>query len=325
MNIKEILNKELEDLDIEELRLWNIDSSIDGVLMPDYDSFVDKILVISKLCNQKDNNKINYLFGMGLGIELALQGNVIGRRKNNNCYPYRKHNEIYLYDVDKNNNYFYNSESPLFKVFNCLVYDKTSTTILNNMPVDLMDNNYDMVMIHNHKILIPCLEILFLDSYLSGGMDKRVEGADYELLIREYELDVNKVISYLENYYINYLIDNSDSRYDNLALEQISAIERILNTGKRADRSLFSLEEQISSYPTGKNLKYAGIYVDLWIPIDVDSVIYKNGGYKIVDDKYMEKLKTRVRLYKENEMQRYEEIAVNIKKMLERSDTNEVI
>lgn len=320
MNIKEFLNKKINDFDIENLRLWNIDTSIEGILMPDYDSFVEKVLMMCKLWNQKDDNKINYLFGMGIGIELALQGNVIGRRKNNNCYPYRSHNEIFLYNVDNSNNNFYNNNAFL-RVFNRVeLYDKKSTFVLNDMPKDLMDNNYDMVMIHNHKVLIPCLEILFLDSYLSGGMERRVEGADYELLIREYDLDIDKVISYLENYYINYLINNSDSRYDSLVEEQISAIERILNTGKRADRSLFNLEEQISSYPTGNNLKYAGIYVDLWIPIDVDSVVYKNGGYKIIDNKYIEKLKTRVRLYKENEMQRYEEIAINIKRLLERSD-----
>ena len=215
--------------------------------------------------------------------------------------------------------------SIIYNVFNNIrIYNKNCTFILSDMPYDLMDNNYDMVMIHNHKILIPCLELLFLDSYLSGGMDRRVEGADYELLIREYELDSDKVVSYLENYYINPLINN-DNKYDNLVEEQISAIERILNTGKRADRSLFSLEEQISSYPVGNNLKYAGIYVDLWIPLDVDSVIYKKGGYKIIDENYIEKLKTRVKLYKENELQRYEDIAINIKKMLERSDSDEII
>ena len=319
MNIREYIDKELNDIDIEKLRLWNIDTSDEGVIMPDYYSFVDKILIISKLCKQKEDDRINYLFGMGVGIELALQGNVIGRCKNNNCYPYRPHSEIYLYNVDNKNIEFYNSN--LFKVFNkCKILNKDKTYMLNGLSNDLLDNNYDMVMINNHKVLIPCLEILFLDSYLSGGMDKRVEGYDYQLLIREYKLDVDKIINYLENYYVNYLIDNFDSKYDNLVEEQISAIERILNTGKRADRSLFNLEEQISSYPTGNNLKYAGIYVDLWIPLDVDSVVYKNGGYKIIDNKYIEKLKSRVRLYKENEMQRYEEIAIKIKKMIEGSD-----
>ena len=316
MNIREVLNKKLEDLDIDELRDWNLDSSVDGVLMPNYYTFVDKVLTMITLYKQIDENKINYLFGMGIGIELALQGNVIGRCKNNNCYPYREHNEIYLYAVDDK---IYNSL--LFKVFNKFqMFDKSKTYMLNKLPDDLLDNNYDIVMIHNHKVLIPCLEILFLDSYLSGGMDRRMEGTDYELLIKEYKLDVDKVINYLENYYINNLIDNNDEKYDSLVEEQISAIERILSTGKRADRSLFNLEEQISSYPKGNNLKYAGIYVDLWIPLDVDSIVYKNGGYKIKDDKYIDKLKSRVKLYKENEIQRYEEIAINIKKMLERSD-----
>ena len=321
MNIREILKKDIDEFDIEALRLWNIDSSVDNKLMPDYETFVDKVLVINKLWPQIVDGKINYLFGMGIGIELALQGNVIGRRKNNNCYPYRSHNDIYLYDVDS-----INDNNLLSRVFkNVFLFDKKNTYTLNGLSSDLLDKNYDMVMIHNHKILIPCLEILFLDSYLSGGMDKRVEGADYLLLIKEYDLDIDRVISYLEEYYINYLINNTDSRYDNLLEEQISAIERIINTGKRADRSLFSLEEQISSYPKGNNLKYAGIYVDLWIPLEVDSIIYKDGSYKIDNNNYIEKLKTRISLYKENEMQRYEEITLNIKKLLERSDDDETI
>lgn len=316
MNIKEILNKNLEDSDIENLRRWNLDTSIDGVLMPDYDTFVEKVLIAIKLWNQLEEDKINYLFGMGVGIELALQGNVINRPKKNNCYKYRAHNELYIYNVDKQNNNFYNNNKDFFRVFNIEeLYPKTRTTMLHNVDMNLMDNNYDTVLIHNQKILIPELEILFLDSYLSGQMSKRSEGADYQLLINEYDLNIDKIVSYLERYYINYNISFSNSKYDNLVEEQISAIERILNTGKKVDRSLFNLEEQISSYPKGSNFKYAGIYVDLWIPLDVESVVYNKGSYKIQDLNYINKLKDRVYLYKENDLQRYEEIIEDVKKL----------
>lgn len=319
MDIRQIINKKIEDSDIENLRLWNIETSIEGILMPNYDTFVDKVLLMNFLWEQVSDNKINYLFGMGIAIELALQGNVINRAKKNKCYPYRSHNEIYLYNVDKQHNNFYNNTITFFKVFNNVnIYPKTSTTMLHNLDNNLLDNNYDTVLIHNHKLLIPKLEILFLDSYLSREMSKREEGHDYELLIKEYDLDLDLILRYLEEYYINYNISIGNSKYDNLVDEQIKAIERILDTGKKVDRSLFNLEEQISSYPKGNNFKYAGIYVDLWIPLSVDSVVYNKGSYKIEDENYINKLKDRVYLYRENDLQRYEEITENIKDLFMR-------
>ena len=316
MNIKQILDTNVNDIEIDKLKLWNINTTTDGIFMPTYDTFIEKILLITHLFNQETNKKINYLFGMGVAIELALQANVYKRKKSNNCYSYREHNSLYLYNVDKENNNFYNSNNPLFKVFsNINVLNKTNTTNLHNLANDFLDNNYEIVYLYNHKILIPKLEILFLDSYLSKQPSKREAGHDYELLIKEYELDLDKIISYLEEYYINYQISISDSKYDNLIEEQISAIERILNTGKKVDRSLFNLEEQISAYPKGKDYKYAGIYVDLWIPLSIDSIEYNKGSYKIKDDKYINKLKNRIYLYKENELQKYEQITENIKKL----------
>lgn len=309
VDIRKILNEEIKEKDLENYRIWNVDTTIQGVSMNDYDTFVDKVLLASHIWPQlNEDGIINYLFGLGIGIELALQGDVIGRRKNNNCFEYREHYNMYLYGLRENNNEFN-------KIFRPITFNRYNTLELHNLDENLLATSYDVVRIHNHKVYIPSLEILFLDSYLSREMNKRQSGCDYELLMREYDLDVNRIISYLERYYINYLISIGDSKYDSLADEQIKAIENIINNGKRVDRSLFNLEEQISAYPKGSNFKYAGIYVDLWIPISADSVVYNSGSYKIMDDNYMNKLKNRVYLYKENDLQRYEEITMNIKNL----------
>ena len=311
MDIRQILTQDISTIELDKLKLWNINTTIDEVFMPTYDTFIDKVLLITHLLQQQTDNKINYLFGMGIAIELALQGNVYHRKKSNNCYKYRPHNSIYLYNISNDFNY-----NILYKVFNNInIYNKNNTANLHYLTDDYLDNNYDIVYINNHKILIPSLELLFLDSYLSKETSKREEGYDYQLLLDEYELDLDKIINLLEDYYIKYQIKINNNKYDNLLEEQISAIERILNTGKKVDRSLFSLEDQISAYPKGKDLKYAGIYVDLWLPLTIDSIEYNKGSYKIKDDKYIEKLKNRIYLYKENELTRYEEITENIKKI----------
>ena len=66
---------------------------------------------------------------------------------------------------------------------------------------------------------------------------------------------------------------------------------------------------------TYTNLAYASIYVDLWIPLYIDSIEVIDGVYKITDSNYIDKLKNRIYLYKEKDMQKYELIIENIKKL----------
>ena len=204
MDIYKLLNKEVLDYnDIKEIRNYHIDTSSEGVMVKTYDDFINKILLMIKLWPQKEGNTINYLFGSGIGIELALQGNVIGRKKNNNCYSYRPHNDIILYDV-KILDYEDEKDSYNFKEAfgNIEFYPSYELKVLSNINSNLLDTNCETVVINNHKVLIPELEILFLEKYLQRELVSREEGYDYKLLFNEYELDVDKIINYLEDYYI---------------------------------------------------------------------------------------------------------------------------
>ena len=326
MDIYKLLNKEVLDYnDIKEIRNYHIDTSSEGVMVKTYDDFINKILLMVKLWPQKEGNNINYLFGSSVGLELALQGNVVGKKKNNNCYTYRPHNEIILYNV-KIIDYEDTQDSYNFKEAfgNIEFYPSYELKVLSNINNDLLDKNYETVIINNHKVLIPELEILFLEKYLQRELVSRSEGYDYELLFNEYELDIDKILNYLEDYYIKPKISKDEEYYNELLGRQIKAIERILNNGGKIITNLENLELQIDAFPKGKNMNYAGISIDLWIPLNIKSITFKNKYYYIDDKKYLEKLKQRIKIYSESEYQRYEEIVVDIQNMARNKEKNNI-
>lgn len=319
MEIYKLLNKEvLNYSDLKDIRNYHIETSSEGIKFKTYDDFINKILLMTKIWSQIDNNKVNYLFGNSIAIEIALQGNVVGRKKNNYCYPYREHNDVILYDV-KIFDYEDTEDSNDFRntFGNVEFYPSNETKILTMLPKDLLDKTVETVIVNNKKILIPELEILFLESYLNRELISREEGYDYELLFNEYELDVDKIINYLEEYYIKPKINSDYEYYSNLLDKQIKSIERILNNGGKIAANLDNLELQISSFPKGRNMIYAGINVDLWIPLAIDSIGYNKDKHYFIDDvSYIDKLKKRINIYSENEYQRYEEILVDIQNMV---------
>ena len=261
MDIYKLLEKEEFNYeDIKEIRKYHLDTYNEGIVISNYQEFINKIFLIVKLWPQKEKNNINYLFGGELAIELALQGNVLNRRKNNHCYPLKKHSEIVLYDVKEVELGDTKGSANVKDAFgNIEYYSGAETKSLSNLDKGLLDKGYDTVIINNEKILIPELEILFLDSYLQKELNPRKEGYDYELLLMEYELDTDKIINYLEEYYINPKINNDKKHYDQLLDKQIKAIERILNNGGKIITNLENLESQVNLFPKGKNMTYAGI------------------------------------------------------------------
>ena len=219
MDIYKLLEKkDFTYEDIKDIRKYHLDTYNEGIVISNYQEFINKIILITKLWPQEQNNKINYLFGSEIAIELALQGNVLNRRKNNHCYPLKKHGEIVLYDtkiIDLGDTKESANIKNAFGNIEC--YNYTNTKVLSGLEKELLDKNHDTVILNNEKILIPELEILFLDSYLQKELNHRKEGYDYELLLMEYELDTEKIINYLEEYYIKPKINN-DKRYYELGM-----------------------------------------------------------------------------------------------------------
>jgi len=186
---------------LEKMKLYNEKTSEAGIIMPNIDTFDRKMLMAIKLWPQiGKNGDIQYLLGKGVGVEVAIRGEVKGRRKRNNDFPYRSHSDFEIYDCVGYKNL---PESDAFTfVFGWQEYrSKTETKGLQDMDPTLMDTTYETVIYKGQEYLVPELEILFLDKFLLPESTPREEGNDALLLLKEYELDMEKVLDYFDKYY----------------------------------------------------------------------------------------------------------------------------
>lgn len=206
---------------IDRLRKWReVVSGNMGVEMPTEDEFYRKTLLAVSLWPQKDGDAINYLIGKGAGVEVALRGNVQGRIKRPFIFPYRQHSDFELYDVKYNagpsgenldNTRIY--PEAFVEVFGGQEYfPPTKTKGLRGLPFDqskkLLDQTYETVDLGGIPVLIPQLELLFLDKYQAQeSTPRQVDGKimiDAKLLARQYQLNTDLVHEYLMSYIIPY-------------------------------------------------------------------------------------------------------------------------
>ena len=110
--------------------------------------------------------QVYYLFGKGHAVEIALIGDVQDRIAAKRDFPFRTHSDFDLYGVPLDVEY---SES--FKlVFGAQeTYDPTETKGLHNLPPGLLHNTAEKVDLGGLSVLIPQLELLFLDK---SGLSK---------------------------------------------------------------------------------------------------------------------------------------------------------
>ena len=188
-------------VELDRLKEYNERTTENGIVMPRLEDFDRKIQIAIDLWPQiNKNGGIDYLLGKGVGVELALRGTVQNRKKHHNNFPYRSHSDFEVYDTM---GYDKIPESEKFRyVFGAMeIYPKNKTKGLSGMEEDLMDRTYEIVEYNGRKYLVPQLEILFLDKYLRKETTPREEGYDAELLMMEYDLDIEKI----KDYYIKYV------------------------------------------------------------------------------------------------------------------------
>ena len=78
----------------------------DGILMPTLDSFYERTNLAVK--TQPQEGKYFFLPGKGWGTEIAIRGQVMGRKKHSrylHTIPYRSHSDFELYAVPENFSY----------------------------------------------------------------------------------------------------------------------------------------------------------------------------------------------------------------------------
>lgn len=220
-------------IDIEKMKKYNELTTKKGIVMPDLDSFNTKVELAISLWPQKNSKgEIDYLFGKGVGVELALRGQVVGRTKNPVVFPYRSHSDFEIYDC---NGYNAIPESiPFRQVFGSHEwYPKTYTKGLHEIEEGLMDSTYDTVIYNGKEYLVPELELLFLDKYVRQESTPRKEGCDAILLMKQYKLDIDKINRYYDRYVKKYKLDDYDRKHSNSYNGQLISIARIVAAYKK--------------------------------------------------------------------------------------------
>ena len=202
-----LASQELTKEQLQKLEAWREESSKEGVEMPTEQDFYRKVFLAASLWRQKEGDKINYLFGKGVGVEIALRGTVKNRKKKEITLSYRTHSDFDLYGVDYPlgpGGYSNVGKSPyseqFLRVFGAQEYFHPTATKGLSLPPTLLHDTYETVDLGGIEFLIPQLEILFLDKWLRSGVYSRPEGPDAELLAKQYSLDKAKVDMYLDRF-----------------------------------------------------------------------------------------------------------------------------
>ena len=191
------ISKDLSRDEMDKLKEWYENTREGTVQMPTEQSFYENVLLATSLFPQQENGDINYMFGKGIGIEIALRGKVESREKNDIEFPYRSHSDFELYGMDRE------SDTQFTEIFGAQErYPTTTTKGLSNIEPGLMTNTAEQVDLDGITVLVPQLEILFLDKYLKQESTPREEGIDAALLAKQYDLDYGLVYKYLLEYSI---------------------------------------------------------------------------------------------------------------------------
>jgi len=283
----------LTDEHIQLLREWENKTEIDGIMMPQLEDFYRSVLVAISLNPQKnEEGKIKYLFGKGIGIEIALRGKVQGRNVFETEPIYRSHSDFELYDAKENiyTQYFHD-------IFGSQEhYPPTETKGLRDIPEGEMDNTHEIVDLDGYEILIPKLEILFLDKFLRKEVTPRESGYDCELLAKRYDLDKNLVYEYLEKYYFNYKM-NEERRTEESTKNNLSrAIIKNLNYIMKGDNAI-SVEQAIeilnkkieSVRAINENISTNGIRVNTFTPLTLQDVFIDAQSRSTLTQEYIKK------------------------------------
>jgi hypothetical protein len=149
------ISRDLSSEQVERLRKYEVESTNDSIEMPTEQEFYRKVLLAASLWRQTDESGINYLFGKGVGAEIAIQGIALGRTRRNVDISYRSHSDFELYGV--------NTDKPVYTdefkaVFGAQEYfPPTKTKGLRNLPPELLHQTAQVVDLGGTTLLVPDL------------------------------------------------------------------------------------------------------------------------------------------------------------------------
>lgn len=183
---------------LTQLRDWHEATSKDGIIMPDMDSFIAKIVLANALMPQRDESgNVTYLFGKGAGVELALQGKVEGRTKQVTEVPYRAHSDFEIYGVTTDNYDAIPHGSRFTAVFGGQeIYPVTKTKGLRDLPPNYLHETAEVVNYGGVDFLVPRLELQFVDKFqwADPELERYLrEKTDAEWLATAYDMDADLI------------------------------------------------------------------------------------------------------------------------------------
>ncbi len=243
---------------------------------PTIESFYQKTLLAASLWRQESEGKINYLFGKGAGVEIALLGEVEGRKKNNASVSYRPHSDFELYAVEYNADEnganqggieVYTDE--FVEVFGPQEYlPTTRTKALEDLPADLLHMTSERVNLAGVTLLVPQLEILFLDKWQSRETTPRPEGYDDEVLAKEYDLDAMLLHDYLQRFVIEPSLKRMKKEREEFEERHFEAISGHYRAYKY---DIQALNAELAMF-SNRDVRYGGIGVKYWIPLERNQI-----------------------------------------------------
>ncbi len=192
---------------LAELRDWHERTQQDGLDMPTIELFAAKVMLARALMPQvNESGQVQYLFGKGVGLELALQGNVTGRPKRLSATPYRTHADFEIYAAQDDHYDAIEHSDRFVSVFGAQeIYPVGNTKGLTALPPDLLHATAETVDFGGITFLVPSLEVQLVDKFEKANLAKERElrgKADAELLATTYELDRDRAHEILNDYVI---------------------------------------------------------------------------------------------------------------------------
>lgn len=261
--------------------------------MPTLKSFYEKTLLAASLWRQETEGKTNYLIGKGAGVEIALLGEITGRSKKQLQASYRPHGDFELYDVDYSVDKDGVSTGGVYSdsflaVFGSQEYfPPTKTKGLVDIPTDLLSQTAERVKLGDITVLVPQLELIFLDKWNSRESTPRSEGYDDELLARTYTLDKTLLHDYLQRFVIEPAIKRTEKEQDGYIDDHFAAIQKFFGmTG----RNIESLNRELEIF-RGQDVSYGGLETKYWVPL-LEGQLDEDGN--IVDETLKNEIARRI-------------------------------
>lgn len=309
--------------ELEKLKKYNEETSEHGIIMPTLETFDMKVLMATTLWPQiNKRGEIDYLLGKGVGAELALRGEVLGRDKNPVSFPYRSHSDFEIYDCIGYNNI--PEARGFFEVFGAQeYYPKDRTKGLERMDPTMMDSTYETVTYNGHIYLVPELEILFLDKYLRQESTPRKEGCDALLLLQAYPLDIDRINELFDKYVSSVELEVFDARVDSSYATQLRNIPGNLLSGAKRDLEECGIEPTLKNINLAMNMRINNSR-SMKRPPSMDSGVYlktcpkeivlvqKEDGTIDISDENKEEIKILIEVAKQEERKKYQSLKQEI-------------